>query len=218
MAKQIETTRQSPVMSGFIAYAMAALPYVSVLIGMYIARSAWLAMGLYHALAVVALILVRPRVDWRLLGRGWHRGILVSLAIFCAMGGVVLYGLFPFAGKPGLDLGDALAGLGLAPRSVGFFAYYCLLTPPIEELLWRGQLGRPGRRVTPFDALFAGYHLLVLQPFLRPFWLLVVFVSLISASWLWRWTRWRTGGLGIALVTHFVADVAVMWAIFALAW
>lgn len=200
---------------GLRPYLLASMPYLAVLIGMYGLHNAWLAMVSYHALALLAL---GRRADWSLLRRGWRLGVGLAVTAFCGLAGLALYLAYPVASREGLVLSETLSAYGVPHNGWWFFIYYCVLTPPVEEMLWRDRLATEARGVTRFDLLFAGYHLLVLTPFLEPLWLGVAFASLAFASCLWRYTRRATGGLAIAVISHFVADITVMYAIYQLAW
>ena len=212
----------------------AAIPYAAVLIGMYALRNIWLTMGLYH-LGILAFMLLRPNGPGRAaLLRGWRTGLGLVLGAVCVLSGVTIYFAFPLAAATGAAPADASASSavsGLAGsladfgvRGAGFwllFGWYVAITPWIEELFWRGRLsaGRLGtgrRGLDASDILFAGYHVLVLLKFLQWPWTVLAFVSLAAVAWAWRWAMRATGGLAIPVVTHAVADISTMIAVYLL--
>ena len=195
----------------------AAIPYAAVLIGMYWQRSVWLTMGLYH-LGAVAVMLATPNGPGRrALVRGWRRGPGLGLAAVCALSGTSIYLAFPWADATPAGMAAALADFGV--RGAGFWllgAWYVAVTPWIEELFWRGRLASCKRGPDASDTLFAGYHVLVLLKFLHWPWVALAFVALAAAAWVWRWAMRATGGLAMPVLTHAVADLSTMIAVYML--
>ncbi len=190
------------------------MPYAVMLVGLHGIGSAWGAMLAYHAIAVVWMGRSRGRV-FRLLTAGRDARFLAVAIVFGAIGGLLMHALAPW-----LDanrslhamMQDALATYGFGERSwIAFAAYHGIVNPVVEEAYWRGWLGSPARGLRIEDVAFAGYHLVVLAPFIEPIWLGVSLVSLTAAAWLWRRARVHTGGLAPAVASHMAADVSIMW-------
>jgi membrane protease YdiL (CAAX protease family) len=91
-----------------------------------------------------------------------------------------------------------------------FVAWYVVANPLLEEIYWRGWLGSGSAAPVPNDVLFAGYHAVVLVLFIGWSWILVCFVTLVLAAWLWRRIAARTGGLAVCVAAHLVADASVI--------
>jgi hypothetical protein len=189
----------------------AAVPFVSVAMGLYAAGSAWLAILLYHAGVVVVLTLEGWRDPLRRARGGWRVGIAAAAAVACAAAGPALYLLWPYLDATPGGLQARLADFGFCRRSwIVFAVYYATVHPFLEELFWRGR-GRVDTIGPNWqDAAFAGYHMLVLPYFIGPAWVGVCFGVLLLASWMWRVAARRFGGLGVPLFSHAVADVAVV--------
>jgi len=115
--------------------------------------------------------------------------------------------------RPGVDLSALLSQWGITGSTAWVFAVYSVtLHPVLEETFWRGML--PDQLWS--DALFAGFHLLVLAPLVHAVWLPPVFIVLLTASGIWRYFARETGGLLIPVLTHALADLGVLLAVRAL--
>src|SRR5688500_2005514 len=117
------------------------VPCLAILIGLYLLRSAWAAILLYH-LGIVLFMVFDPATNVAsALRGGWNSGVAVASALAAGMGGVAVYFLAP-ALFP--DLGQFAARLtefGLSGASFWLFlAYYGAVHPAIEETYWRGYL------------------------------------------------------------------------------
>jgi hypothetical protein len=189
----------------------AALPYAAVLGGLYLLRSAWLSILLYHAgLLIWHFAAGRPLSPRELLDG--DRGRILALTVAsAALAGPALFLLWPLLPRGGVDLTVWLAARGLAGSSwLLFIPYFSLVHPFLEELHWRAI----GRRVeSPFhwsDAAFAGYHILVLATLIEPAWLLCLFALLAAVAALWRRLALRGGGFLPPLLAHVAADAGVI--------
>ncbi|UCE66247.1 MAG: hypothetical protein JSU85_15615, partial [Candidatus Zixiibacteriota bacterium] len=141
----------------------ALIPYITILFGLYILKNAWAAILLYHAAILFVILRNSDLILFKRLFRGWNWRIGLPFLIISALSGLPLYLLWPFAGIEGLELSEALREFGLYGNSwIVFMIYYCISTPILEEIFWRGYLSVPNRYPSGPDILFAGYHIIVL--------------------------------------------------------
>jgi len=192
-------------------FLLPLIPYVAMLVGLHLLRSAWISFVLYHGLILAVMLGRDDRSHWRSLRSGWHPGLGLGAVVFGLAGGGLLYLLAPLADVDAALLAPALDRLGLHGTSWRLFvAYHALVNPWFEEVFWRGKLGCDTRRPVFTDALFAGYHVLVLVLFLDWPWVVLSFAILTAAGWLWRQLRARCRGLLVPVVSHMAADASIM--------
>ena len=186
-------------------------PYLAILIGLFWARRAWVALLGFHAGMLAVLWIERPAIPVaKLFQKEDNLAVLAACVIAGGGSGVLLYFLWPFLGNA-RSLPTYLASLGLTPAAWPvFLAYFCLVNPWLEEYFWRGYLDSPSKSIAGVDLFFAGYHLLVLYGILSLGWLLLTAVVLTLTAWLWRQTVRASGGLLIASLSHFAADLSVL--------
>ncbi len=189
----------------------ALVPYVAVLIGLYVLKNAWIAIGLYHFGIIVFLIAGDRNSLLKRVCTGWNStmatvGIVMSVMIFPI--------IFFFWGQMQLEsmpLKSALANFGLHGTSWFFFMiYFSTVQPFLEELYWRGYLENNRKYFSWTDFAFAGYHIFVLAWFIKLPWLVIAFVVLIVAAYLWRYIASKLEGLVVPLLSHIVADVSII--------
>jgi len=186
------------------------VPYIAVLIGLYLFKNAWIAIGLYH-LGIALFVIYADKGIIRKVFAGWKpvpafAGITASVIVFA-----IIYFLWEHVKLEGMSLGDKLAGLGLYGTSwIIFMVYFSTAQPLLEELFWRGYLERNHKFLSWAELAFAGYHILVLAIFIKPFWLIIAFIVLIAAAYLWRLVGCRFKGLAIPLLSHITADICIM--------
>jgi hypothetical protein len=183
-----------------------AIPYAAVLLGLYWLKSGWATLLLYHAGMAAWLAASGFRPEKAVWG-GW------SKACFFAAGGLAagpaLILAWPLAKHPEAEMGALLSGIGLEGWPLAVFAvYYSTVHPLLEEAFWRFQPATPAGGWAG-DALFAGYHLLVLRFFLKPAFLPLVFLVLICSGAAWRRII-RGGGKTEAVLSHAAGDAATM--------
>jgi membrane protease YdiL (CAAX protease family) len=195
--------------AGWWAYSA---PYLAVLIGLYLIGNAWIAALLYHALMLLFLR-HRERRSCSLLS-GWRPGLGIILTLVCACSGLFLYLLWPAAGLADHDLRTTLTDLGLGGIWLWVFClYFSTAGVLLEELFWRDS---PAGGGSPLDAAFAGYHALVLVFFIKLVWVAAILMILFAMGRIWRIIASRTGGLAIPVISHSVADLSVVVALFLL--
>lgn len=195
-----------------LKYCTALIPYITVLVGLYIFKSAWAAILLYHAAIFIVILGADRFMMFKRLSRGWNWKIGFPLAILSALCGFALYYFWPMVGIQDPELPTILGEYGLRGYSWQIFmVYYCVETPILEEVFWRGYLLAPGRYPSAPDFLFAGYHITVLILFLKPLPVVAVFIALMVTAWIWRILALRYEGLAVPFASHLVAGVSVMW-------
>lgn len=194
----------------------AFVPYLSVLFGLFVCRSAWAAIFTYHAGIAAVIFFSKRRVSFRQIAGGADRKLLLLSVGIGAAGGVALFLLWPVLSVPA-DIAAYLRGIGLTPAAWPIFiAYYAAVNPVLEEYYWRGFLGSDSSRPVLNDFLFGGYHLLVLSGKAGAIWLVALLFILAGAAWYWRQTKRITGGLLPATLSHLAADFTIIYVIFSL--
>ena len=193
------------------------IPYVAVTLGLYVLRSAWAGILLYHVGMFAVLTLTKqwdfghtPRIrqDW---------AVLLVVTIVSALGGIFIFLLWPIMKLPHLALSPELTAIGLEGGMWRLFiVYYFTINPLLEELFWRGYLGSKQIRPISNDVLFAGYHMLVLLAFVTWPWMLLSFVILVGAGWFWRQLARHYESLWIPIASHAAADAGIIGAVFLL--
>ncbi|MEX2606682.1 MAG: CPBP family glutamic-type intramembrane protease [Kiritimatiellia bacterium] len=140
--------------------------------------------------------------------------MLAGLGTLCLLTWPLLHFLWPYMALPAVEVSGLLSDCGLTGGTAWVFALYSVTIHPIlEETFWRGML--PDHALS--DALFAGFHVVVLAPLIHAGWLPVVFGVLWTASGIWRYLARSTGGLLLPVLTHAIADLGVLLAVRALA-
>ncbi len=191
------------------------IPYLAVLVGLYGLNSAWASIIFYHLGIIIFLS----------IGDGWGPGkqlsgvkdylVLAGVALISALGGLFIFWLWPFIRLDGLFLATELLHLGLNNIAwLLFIFYYFTINPILEEQFWRGYLGAPTLSPVWNDAWFAGYHVLVLFNFARWPWIVISFLVLVGAAWMWRQLARRYNGLIIPIISHAAADASIIGAVF----
>jgi len=189
----------------------ASVPYVAVLLGMYVFNSAWLAILLYHAGIIGFLVWRKPPNLWKKLWGGYKTPLLVPGVLICAMACPVVYFMWPLLSVSDSALPEWLAHYGLTGISwLLMIPYFSIVHPMMEEVYWRGLAPDPVKGLTWLDFAFAGYHVVVLCQLIKAPWLLFIFAVLMGSSVFWRWATDRFGGFGLPLLTHAAADAGVV--------
>lgn len=169
----------------------------------------------YH-LGILAFSLFTGRaVKMKLLLKGWSLKLFIGFFLACAVNGYLIYLMWGMVEKPGSVLGNQLSNLGIHEGNlIIFMVYYSFFTPWLEEHFWRDLMATNSIKPDLSDLLFAGYHLLVVSIFIKPIYLPVIFVSLLGIAWFWRWCKRKLGGLLIPSLTHLIADVSTILAVY----
>lgn len=210
-------TRSARGPSPSLIYRLAPfVPYPAMLLGLFYFHSVWIAAMGYHLGMLVFLALDRDRLyRWALASRQ-HPWRVMAAVVGGATGGILLYLCWPLLGVSP-EIGSDLARLGLTATTWPvFIIYFCAVNPWLEEWYWRGYLGTASRTLSGNDALFAGYHILVILPYVPWPWLVVSLLLLTGVGWGWRQEARLSGGLLTPMVSHALADLGVILAIYAL--
>lgn len=183
--------------------------------GLIPARSAWLAILLYHAVLIAALALRRqPRVDLRVAVGGFSFG-----PALVAVGAAGVFGLALYRGLIALDPSGAhlaryLSRVGLAgSAAIPFCFYVSTVNPVLEELYWRGNFRDRHRTAVVDDLCYSLFHLPIYCFWISPRLSVIPVVTLIGAGLFWRGLARRQGGLAVAVIGHAAGDVAVLSAV-----
>ena len=195
----------------------ALVPYVAVLIGLYILKNAWIAVGLYHFGITVFLVTGNRSRLLKKAYTGWNSiasviGILMSAMIF-----PIIFFFWKLMQLEGMPLSSALSSFGLHGTSWFFFMiYFSTVQPLLEELYWRGYLICSHKYFSWTDFAFAGYHILILAWFIKLPWLIIAFILLTLAAFVWRHLASKFEGLLVPLLSHIVADISIIVATYVL--
>ena len=189
----------------------ALVPYIAVLIGLYILKNAWIAIGLYH-LGITVFLITGDRS--RLLKKvcmGWNSIAVVVSIVMSVMIFPIIFFFWRFMQLEKVSLNSALTNFGLQGTSWFFFMiYFSTVQPLLEELYWRGYLGCGQKSFSWTDFTFAGYHILILAWFIKLPWLVVAFIVLITVAYIWRFLASKFEGLAVPLLSHIVADISII--------
>lgn len=186
------------------------MPYFTVWLGLYVLKNAWAAILGYHfgIILLVTLAGVWPRLsEFRSSAPLW-KTILFGLT--GSVAGVLIYFLWPIIHvSPRLAASLLEWGLtsGVWPL---FIIYSALVNPWLEEIFWRGWLGSENRLPSLHDALFAGFHLVILAPFFPPVWLAIAFLVLALSGWMWRQVARTEKSMLASTLFHMAADVSIL--------
>jgi len=190
------------------------LPYLAVWAGLFLYKSAWLAMIGFHLAIVFVLVVLRPQLSINILFKSKHPKWVLASILFCSVGGIGLYFLWPLFGMAS-NLPAQLQSIGLTSSSWPLFiAYFSLVNPFIEEYFWRGVLGTDSKKINIGDFLYAGYHALVLWGRLHPLSIVLAVIVLTSAGWIWRQIACEDKGLLAPVLGHMAADFTILLAVY----
>ena len=194
---------------------IAPIPaYLAVIIGLFWFRDAWGALLGFHLSIIVSLFYAKPNIPVAVLFKSTNAKWVILSILLCGSSGVSLYFLWPLFGVAN-DISEQTISLGLNPHNwLLFMAYFALVNPFIEEYFWRGYLGDATHHFNIYDAIFAGYHALILIG--KAHWVFVIFsvAVLTFAGWLWRQIAREDHGLLAPALGHMSADFMILAAIY----
>lgn len=189
------------------------MAYLTIAIGLFWVRSAWAALLGFHVAIISSLLLARPNIPISFLLRIQEIKWVVLSILLCGSSGISLYFLWSYFGIA-VDLSAQLKAIGLTASTwPSFIAYFVLVNPFVEEYFWRGFLGSTIQSVSVYDAIYAGYHVLILIGKVHYASIVFAFALLTLASWFWRQITYKGGGLLAPVLGHMAADLTVLWTI-----
>jgi hypothetical protein len=196
-------------------WLLPILPYIAVVAGVHLFNNAWLALLGFHASILIMLAIVRPNIPVSVLFKSKSpKWILISVLV-CSTSGIGLYLLWNmFAIAPDLPAQLGTMGLSSSTSWLAFIAYFSLVNPLIEEYFWRGYLGSNSKKLYLGDAVYAGYHALVLWGKVHPLIILLALMILTSVGWFWRQISREDEGLLAAVLGHMAADFSILFAVY----
>ncbi len=188
-----------------------AVPYLAVLVGLYILKNAWIAIGFYHFGLVLFLIAGDRNSLLKKIRTGWNPAMATAGAVMSAMIFPVIFIFWKYMQLENVRLNTALANFGLYGTSWFFFMiYFSTVQPFLEELYWRDYLGSNQKYLSWTDLAFAGYHIFVLVWFIKLPWLVISFLVLTMAASGWRYVSNKFEGLSVPLLSHIVVDISIV--------
>jgi hypothetical protein len=186
------------------------LPYLAVWAGLFLFKSAWLALAGFHLSIVFVLLVARANIPINILFKSKYLKWSVASVILCGLSGVSLYFFWGMFGVFN-NLSAQLQALGLGGSAwLPFIAYFTLVNPFVEEYFWRGFLGNNTRVLYLGDFIFAAYHALILWNKIQPLSIALALVFLVTAGWLWRQISREDEGLLAAVLGHAAADFSIL--------
>jgi hypothetical protein len=186
------------------------IPYIAVVVGLYLFSSAWLSLLLYHGLMLVYIIFDRMK-NVPVKRRKINIRRTIFLSAICSFAGVLAYLLWGLVRKDNIELEIRLAGYGLS--GVGkyiFILYFSTVHPFLEEVFWRIKLNDSTRVLSFNDLAFAGYHLLVVSLFIKIPFVIISFIGLIIISAVWRAVYRKYGDVITLFASHAAADMSII--------
>jgi membrane protease YdiL (CAAX protease family) len=190
------------------------LPYFSVWAGLFLFKSAWLALIGFHLSILLALFVLRSDVPVAILFKSKYPKWVTASVVLCGISGINLYFFWNMFGIAN-DLPAQIESIGLNSSSwFPFIAYFSLINPFVEEYFWRGFLASNTKNIHAGDFIFAGYHALILWGKIQPLSILFAFVFLATAGWFWRQIRREDDGLLASALGHLAADFSILVCIY----
>lgn len=195
---------------------LAIIPYITTYIGLYVFFNAWLALLAYHFVIIIVLI-KRNQTLSNINYFIENKKILVSSLILILFILPLLLVTWDFIKIADLDLSYMLTKFHLDGFSfVVFIIYFFSINPILEELYWRIIItyNKNTKVDFLFDFLFAGFHILILILFVKITFVIVSFIALAIAGMTWRYIVRRYQDYVTIFVTHAVADLLIILAIY----
>ncbi len=167
-------------------------------------RHSWAAVLAYHLLCLMGL---RGPFNWGKVGHAW----IPIMAAFAMLPLILLVPHLPFFPRD-----QAIDLLGRWPGGLTSWAIYSFIfNVAIEEAFWRGTFVR--EKPWPayiHGAAFGTHHWVAAFLQFGWIWALPAFLLPAAAGMSWAHSVRRTGGLGVALLTHLWVDVALVLLVF----
>ncbi|MHC4551501.1 MAG: CPBP family intramembrane glutamic endopeptidase [Planctomycetota bacterium] len=188
-------------------------PYLAVLLGLFYFKNAFVSVLLYHLLLLGCIAGINGRKAIHFLKVGFD-GIIRWFCLCGLLPGIFIVSLWPIAKIETINLSNLFELVGLSNTSFCVFALYaCLVNPFLEESFWRGCFKPALKRPGLVDILFGGYHAVIVLPVLSLPYAIITLALLTCVGWVFRNIYCVTGGLAIPLITHIIADIAILAAV-----
>lgn len=202
-----------------LKFAVAAVPYIAVVSGLYVFSNAWAAILLYHFGIVLFMIIDGREKLLKNIRSGWNSTAAGVCVAICVLIGPFIVFFWQHMRLEGVELETRLMEFGLCGLSwYVFVVYFSTVQPFLEELFWRGYFGNEDRFLPGIDIVFGGYHVFVLAFFIKLPWLIVSLIVISCAGWGWRFIANKCKGLIVPLLSHIAADISIIIAINILIW
>jgi hypothetical protein len=190
------------------------MAYATVAIGIFWLQSAWMTLLGFHVAIISSLFIAKPNIPFSSLLKTHDKKWIALSILLSGCSGIGLFFLWPWFGIAE-DLPAQLESMGLTASTwPPFIAYFTLVNPMIEEYFWRGYFGSTIQGVYIYDAIYAGYHALILIGKVHFASILFAFVMLGLAAWFWRQVTYKDGGLLAAVLGHMGADLSILLVVF----
>lgn len=191
------------------------IPYICMITGLHIFKNVWVAILSYHFLIAFVLFKERRVINFKSAFSGWNLRTALFLSVIFSVNGLLFYFLWDKIQLSVGDLSGKLAILKISDKSLKIFIlYYCIVTPVLEEFFWREYLNSGSYSLSISDIFFGGYHVIVLIIFIDFYLSIPTFITLTIVAWIWRRTAIKLNGLSVCIVSHLIADVSTMIALF----
>ena len=195
-------------------WLVSIIPYLAVWAGLFLFKSAWLTLVGFHIAVLLMLWFLHPNLPINILFKSKYPKWILASILFCSTSGIGLYFLWDVFGIAN-NLPAQLQSIGLTSLSwPPFIAYFSLVNPFIEEYFWRGVLGSNSKKLYIGDAVYAGYHALVLWGRVIPLSILFAVIIITSAGWLWRQIARENDGLLASVLGHMIADFTILLTVY----
>lgn len=190
------------------------MAYATVAIGLFWLHSAWITLLGFHTAIIGSLLYAKPNIPLSFLYKTNDKKWIALSILLSGCSGIALFFLWPWFGIAH-NLPAQLESIGLTSSMwPPFIAYFTLANPMIEEYFWRGYFGSTIQGIYIYDAVYAGYHALILIGKVHFASILFAFAMLTLAAWFWRQVTYKDGGLLAAVLGHMGADLSILLVIF----
>ncbi|MBN2664452.1 MAG: CPBP family intramembrane metalloprotease [Bacteroidales bacterium] len=193
------------------AILIAFIPYVVITFGLYVLSNALVAVGLYFTTMLLTAIFQKDKNIIKTIFAGWNWKEGLILSIISSFAGLGLFFIWPYLNKTGIDATEMLKNFQLQGFTLIVFSVYLIFFNPFfEEVFWRQILHTNTKADFIIDALFAGYHMLVLPFFLNTIGCVLAYFVLFVTSMVWRYIKTKNNGLSVPVLSHFIADFGII--------
>lgn len=191
-------------------------PYIGVFTGLYLLKSAFAAIFIYHLGIIIALIGYRHLLDPKKLFKCTKKRHLIAIVI-SSLSGLFFYFLWDYLKIESLELSELMGDFGLYGHyKILFIIYFSTIHPLLEELYWRFILQPKAKYISIIEILFALYHIFVVRLFIKSGFVILCFVTLVIVARFWRYLHQKEENNLAIFLTHGIADLSIMAGMFLL--